>query len=223
MNFLDKILAYCREHHISASQFEREAGLSGGSISKWKHKGFDPSYRSQQKIAAYMNISVDDLMRIIPDEAVSFSGAGADIVRQASVKYIPVLNSLPGDKPLDPQMVRSYLPAMPESFADSDRCFAMEMPDSSMSPEYCAGDIIIVLRCDDPASGDIVVVSSPGEPVLCRKLIREDDGIILQPFSRHYDAVSYRYEEMDMLPVVFSGKVIGIFRTVQSFSESVTE
>lgn len=223
MNYLDKILAFCRERHISVTRFEREAGLSKGIISKWKTQGFTPNYRSQKRIAAYMNITVEDLMREIPDDAVSYSSSLPDIVRESAVRYIPVLAGIPGDDPVREDSVLKYLPALPETIEFAESCYAMKMPDSSMTPEYCAGDTIIVLRCSDPDSGDIVVASSPGAPVLVRKLIREKNGVILQPFNRHYDAVSYRYEEMDLYPVEFSGKVVGIFRDIKSSSESVVE
>ena len=225
MNFLDKIDAFCREHHISASRFEREAGLAKGLISNWRrYKGRYPSYASQMNVAAYMNISVADLMREIPEDAVVVHQDEPDIVRESAVRYIPVLAGLPGDDPIEPDMILKHIPALPETLESADNCFAMKVPDSSMVPEYYAGDIIIVLRCPEPDSGDIVVASVPGDdPVIIRKLIRKKDGIILQPFSRHFDAVSFRSDEIDMYPVEFSGKVIGLFRDIKSSSESVTE
>lgn len=224
MDFLDKIKKYCDEHHISQAQLAKEAGLSNGLIPKWKNKGFYPSYKSQKKLAAYMNMTVEELMRSGSDESVLSKTHQPDFVCESAVRYIPVLTGTPGDGPVDPLMVKSYLPALAETVDDPDRCYAMEMPDSSMLPEYCAGDILIVMKCSDPVSGDIVIADTPGEGPLCRKLIRKEDCIILQPYnSRHYDAVCYRYEEMEELPVVFSGNVIGMIRDIKSSSDSVTE
>ena len=45
-----------------------------------------------------------------------------------------------------------------------------------------------------------------------------EDGIVLQPFNRHFDSVSFRYEEMDMLSVSFIGKVIGMHRDISGKS-----
>ncbi len=223
MDFLDRIKKYCEENHISEAHLAQEAGLSKGLIPKWKNKGFYPSYRSQKKLAACMNMTVEELMRQEPDDAVMSAAHGADLVRESAVRYIPLLTGTPGDGPVDPLMVKRYLPAFSETVEDPDRCYAMEMPDSSMLPEYCAGDIIIVMKCSEPASGDVVIADTPGEGPMCRKLIRKKDCIILQPYNRHYDAVCYRYEEMEELPVVFSGKVIGMIRNIKSSSDSVRE
>ena len=76
---------------------------------------------------------------------------------------------------------------------------------------------------DEPDTDDIVVVSVPGSGTVCRKLVRTGDGIILQPFNRHYSSSLYREEETGLLPVLMRGKVITVIRNVRSSSHSVPE
>ena len=106
MDFLDRIKKYCEENHISEAHLAQEAGLSKGLIPKWKNKGFYPSYRSQKKLAACMNMTVEELMRQEPDDAVMSAAHGADLVRESAVRYIPLLTGTPGDGPVDPLMVK---------------------------------------------------------------------------------------------------------------------
>ena len=215
LDFLDKIYVFCAERHISASRFEREAGIAKGLISKWKNKGFTPSYKTQKKIASYMCITVEDLMRELPGTAAGSSlPAQADTVRDASVRYVPVLRDVSAFGSHDESNIAAYIPVFPDMLHDPDNCFAMKITDSSMLPELGPGDVVIVRRCEQPDHGDIVIVCAPGRPTVCRKLVREEEGIVLQPFNRHFDSVSFRYEEMDMLPVSFIGKVIGMHRDI---------
>ena len=216
MDFLDKIYAFCTEHNISVTRFEREAGIAKGLISKWKSQGFKPSYNTQKKIEAYMGIPSENLMCKIPDAASADSAypAQPDMIRDASVRYIPVLWDVAGSASSDKENIASYIPVFPDMLSDPDNCFAMKITDSSMLPELDPGDVVIVQRCEQPDHGDIVVACSPGKPAVCRKLVREEEGIVLQPFNRHFDSVSYRHEEMDMLPLMFVGRVIGMHRDI---------
>ena len=227
LNFLDKIYAFCAEHNITTAQFEREAGLSKGMISKWKTKGFMPNYRTQEKIAAYMKMTVEDLMRKIPAavtaDLIHEGLHSTDIIRDSSIKYIPVLNDVIEELHDGPGNAGSYLPVLPDSAGYAGNCFAMLMPDSSMMPEFNTNDILIIQRCSEPASGDIVVVCVPGEMPLVRKLVREKDRIILQPFTRQCNAVSYTIEEMDLIQAAFIGKVIRMEREIHNPSDSKDE
>ncbi|MBQ3291846.1 MAG: helix-turn-helix domain-containing protein [Mogibacterium sp.] len=161
LNFLDRIDAYCKSHNMSQSYFERAAGLSKGQITKWRN-GFKPGLKSQQKLAAFMNISIAELMR-----EGSEDGASGDESR-----------------------------------------FEITMDDDSMEPYILKGYIIIADKNSKVESGDIAIISTPGDQTICRKVVFNEDGIILQPYNRKYDAVYYRYSEMESLPVALTGKVV---------------
>lgn len=230
LSYLDKIDEYCVQHKISQTQFEKDSGLSKGLISKWRSGAAKPRMTTLEKAADHIGITIDDLMREdaadyyrqkqVPDSWPDTP----DAVRDASVKYIPVyreLNPLSADP--DPASVEMHYAVMYDSQPDADDCFGYTITDSSMSPYILAGDVVIVRRDNDPAEGDLVLVSSPGEDTVCRKLVRKDDCIILQPFSPHYDAILYRQSELDLLPVFFRGKIVTVIRNIRSSSNSVPE
>ena len=227
MSFLDKIDEFCAERNISATRFEREAGLAKGLIPKWRSKGFYPSYKSQIKAAARMGISVEDLMR---DDPADFYGSNTldnkspkpDIVRDATVRYIPVYRYTGPEMP-EPAEILTHLAVLPETLDSADECFGMPIEDSSMSPDIMTGDIVIVRRDPSPVSGDIVIVTEPGDKTLCRRLIIKGDDIILQPLSNHYAPSIYRKEECELVQLVFAGKVIAVVRRINSSSYSIPE
>lgn len=230
MSYLDKITAYCKERDLSEAQFLRDAGVAGGSISKWRHGNNKPSMKSLQKIADHIGIEVEDLLRKTPAdldaqyEIPDNWSHEPDVVRDSALHYIPVFRYVgyDSDEP-DPASIIGHLPAFPDSVEDPDMCFGLVIDDSAMSPEIEAGDVVIVRKDPEPASGDIVIACEAGGTPVCRRLIRSGDDIILQPFNRHYTPSLYKTHEADMITLLFKGKVVAIVRKVMSSSNSVPE
>lgn len=230
MSYIDKIDEFCAERRMSQSRFEREAGIAKGLISKWKKKGIVPRFSTLRKIADYMRISVEDLTSEDPaDFGQGYSipdnwSHGPDIVRDATVRYIPIYRyeCIDSGQP-DPDDIISHLAVLPETLEHSGDCFGMKISDSSMAPDFEPGDTLIVRSDPEPVTGDIVIAVIPGEQTVCRRLIRSGDNLILQPFNRHFDPLVYRIEELDFLPVFFKGKVIAAVRQVNSSSYSLPE
>ena len=229
MSYLDKIDRYCDQHMMKQSRFEREAGLSKGLISRWR-TGTVPRIDSLQKVADYLTITMDDLMS--PDASDLTAGrpfldswsSAPDVVRDSSLRYIPVYRYIsPGSASDALPEVLTHFPVLPDNLPSAEECFGLIIRDSSMSPEIEPGDIAVVRNDPEPASGDIVIVSVPGSDTMCRRLIRRSDCLILQPFSRHFDPEVYRTEEVDLLPVIFTGKVVAVIKPVNSSSDSIPE
>ena len=63
--FYEKLQLLCQERGITPSALAKELGLSTGNLSKWKNGG-RPRADTVQKIASYLNVSMDALLQ---DEA----------------------------------------------------------------------------------------------------------------------------------------------------------
>ena len=229
MSFVDKIDEYLNQHKMSQSEFEKENGLSKSLVSKWR-LGSVPRADTLRQIAGFMGISVEDLMS---EDMADLYGSGSvpdnwteapDVVRDASLRYIPVYRCLShsAGEP-DPDDIEMHFAVLPDNIRSAEDCFGFTIKDSSMAPEIEAGDTVIVRNDPDPASGDIVLVNTPGVDAFCRKLIRQGDFIILQPFNSHYDAEAYTPGDLETLPVLFRGKVVAVIREIKSSSHSVPE
>ena len=236
MDYLDKILAYCEENHIKRTRFEREAGLPRGLISHWINKGHFPSYSSQKKVAAFMGITVNELMagtyaemgevegNLLPEQHVhTHTSAWTPAHSQGPVaSYIPIYQYAPSQAAEEPAVLHT-ITIQDDEMTLPEGCFGFVMEDSSMAPEISAGDTVIIEPTDTPDPGDIVLAATPGESPILRRLVTDERGIILQPYSMHYDAVWYSREEMELLPVVFLGRAVRIQRTLRSASHIINE
>ena len=64
--FYDKLCEICREKGISVTNMVKELGLSSGSLSKWKGGG-SPRADTLKKIAGYLGVTTDTLLKDAPD------------------------------------------------------------------------------------------------------------------------------------------------------------
>ena len=59
MNLYDRVCAIAREKDLAISKIERECNLSNATIRRWATQ--NPSLDSVQKVAHYLNVSIDFL------------------------------------------------------------------------------------------------------------------------------------------------------------------
>ena len=57
----DNVKILCAEKNISVGQLEKELGFSNGSICKWNEN--EPGIRKVQKVAEYLGVSIEELLR----------------------------------------------------------------------------------------------------------------------------------------------------------------
>ena len=78
----------------------------------------------------------------------------------------------------------------------------------SMAPRILEGDYLIVKQQSDADSGDIVIAFVGRQDATCKKLIKKESGITLQPFNPNYEPLYFSNEEIKDLPVTIWGKVV---------------
>lgn len=62
----DNIKAICEIRGISVGKIEKELNLSNGIISKWNES--EPGIRKVQKVADYLGVPIEELLKELPDE-----------------------------------------------------------------------------------------------------------------------------------------------------------
>ena len=193
LNFLDRISDFCEARKMTFAQFEREAGLSRSQISQWRNRGLTPNHSSQNKLAAYMGISITELMsegESVPAYSLEPSGGTEGFeVSSGRSSYIPLLN----------------LDDLNPEFTSDDYERAVIMTDK-MEPVICRSDIAVILRQDHANHGDIVLISksSDVDPEYCR-LYNQNDGIILIPLDRDMSPVYYDASELRLNHIRITG------------------
>ena len=188
MEFMDRINELCKERKISKRQLERDAGIGVGSSSKWKT--FTPNNATMTKLANYFGVSISYLTgesEYRNDQEAQWAVQyDDDALEMESIRYekgcrIPVYDSVPQD--LAPEDAIGW-EEMSYRFVRGGTFFGLEMIDESMAPRIDRYDTLIIKKQDSINDGQIALIEYDG--YMIRKIIIQDDGVILQPFNPKY-------------------------------------
>lgn len=216
MERLEEIL---KEKKMSRRKLEREAGLGVGTVAKWKM--FDPTVQNIQKVADVLGVSVawltgesdfrseqDALIQKWNDQ---MSAGLPDEVRriEAGIR-IPVLGSVPCGIPMESIefLDTEEWEEISEKMSRSGRFFGLKVKGDSMTPRIREGDTLIVKLQPDAESGDIVIARVNGDEACCKRLIKQEDGIVLQSFNPCYAPMFFNNDSIRDKPVEIIGKVV---------------
>lgn len=98
---------------------------------------------------------------------------------------------------------------IPQAMASKADYFALKIQGESMEPKFSDGDVVIVKKQDDVESGDIGVVIVNGSDATVKKIMKQDNGILLIASNQiAYSPMFYDNESIENLPVVILGKVV---------------
>lgn len=95
---------------------------------------------------------------------------------------------------------------IPASWPGEHAC--LKVRGRSMEPRICEGDVIVVQVQDWAESGDIVVAMINGDEATVKKLIKQPDGIVLQPFNPSFESMYFTNAQIETMPVQIWGKVV---------------
>lgn len=216
-NLMNRIEEVLKEKHWSIRKLEREAGISVGSISKWKSG--NPSHYNLKKVADVLGVSVAYLtgesnFRSERDAMMhqwvenQRKDLAVEVMRIEAGVRIPVLNEVPCGNPIDCADEFSEWEEISEKLARQGSFYALKVKSDSMSPIIMEGDILIVKQQSTAESGDIVIAKVNGDDACCKKLIRRPDGIVLQSFNPSYEPRFFTNDEINDKHVQIVGKCV---------------
>ena len=90
---------------------------------------------------------------------------------------------------------------------DGSEYFGLQIKGDSMEPKISNGDYVIVRKQDDCDSGQIAIVCINGNEATCKKIMKQENGILLVPFNPSYETVFYSNKEIDEIPITIFGIV----------------
>lgn len=77
-----------------------------------------------------------------------------------------------------------------------------------MAPRIQDGDVVLVMPQTDVDSGDIAIVMVNGQEATCKKVVKTEGGLLLQPFNPTYTPAFYSWQEVERAPVAILGRVV---------------
>ncbi len=216
MERLDQIL---KEKDMSRRELERKAGLGVGTTTKWKDR--NPTTDKLKKVSEVLNVSVSYLtgesdFRTEQDALIhkwneQMSAGLVDEVRriEAGIR-IPVLGVVPCGIPSE---AVEYLDSeeweeISEQLSRSGKFYGLKVKGDSMSPLISEGDVLIIQATPDAESGSVVIVKVNGEEACCKRILKQDEGIVLQSFNPCYEPMYFNKEDIQKKPVQIVGKVV---------------
>ena len=81
-----------------------------------------------------------------------------------------------------------------------------------MNPDYLDGDTIILEKVEDCESGEDCVVMVNGNDGTFKRVIKSENGIILQSLNSSYSPMIYSNKQIETLPIKIIGKVVELRR-----------
>lgn len=177
-------------------------GVAPSTVGMWEQGERIPKNKNQEDLADIFNVGLDYLMG-----RSSHYTALLDDKSSRSIR-IPVLGEVAAGIPLE--MIEDIVDyeEIPAEWGSEKDFFALRIQGKSMLPKIDEGDIVIVRKQDDADSGDIVIVTVNGDSATCKRLKKDEHGIMLVPLNSSFDPISYNWEDVKKLPVAILGRVV---------------
>ncbi len=122
---------------------------------------------------------------------------------------IPVFGTIKAGIPIESQNDIIEYVDIPRSWTKGNKkFFGLKISGDSMFPKYSENDIVIFEQTNDIElyNGKDCAIMINGTESTFKKVLLNEQGIVLQPYNTAYDIMMYSKEQVEQLPV----KIIGI-------------
>jgi len=192
---MNRLKALRKARGISQKRLAEEISAAQNTISNWENGTRDMDSATVLMLAEYFRVTTDFLL-------------GNDSPPKQKGIKIPVLGRVPAGIPIEVvEEILDYEEITPEMAAAGDH-FALVIRGGSMEPKMSDGDVVIVRRQADVTSGDTAVVIINGHDATVKRLIKKENGIMLQPTNPAHEPLFFTYDQVEALPVNVIGRVV---------------
>lgn len=199
IEFSNRLKAAMQERGLTQSELCARTGISKSAMSQYLSGAFLPKQNRVYALSRALGVSEAWLM-----------GYGVGTVATTGERgvKIPVLGCVRAGLPVEAvQEILDY-EEIPESLAETGEFFGLQIKGNSMEPRMVEGDVVIIRQQPDVESGDIAVVLVNGDEATVKKLVKQDNGIMLQAFNPAYAPLFFTWKEVEEKPVTVVGEVV---------------
>lgn len=194
MDTMAVILSIMKEKGITQKDICKAIGVGAPKFTDWKTGRVRSYHKYIPQIAEYLGVSADMLLG-----KASSSGSGVKI---------PVLGRVQAGIPVEAIEDIIDQEEISAKMAESGEYFGLAVRGDSMEPKFSEGDVVIVRRQPDIESGDIAIVMINGGDATIKKVIKQENGILLKPSNDKYEPFFYDKKSIEDKHVVIIGKVV---------------
>lgn len=199
---LQRIESLRKSKDITVYRLMKDLNMSQSTYSTWLDKDRIPKTDKLQQLAEYFNVSLDYL---------TTGEENTEAIKLNDAARLPIYGSIPAGIPKEAiQDIEGYI-EVPAYM--SDGYFVLRIIGDSMYPKYLDGDVVIIKEQPDCESGQDCAVRINGNDVTLKKVIKMQDGLMLQPLNPDYTPQFFDYHD-ELCPVYILGVVVEIRRKV---------
>lgn len=222
MNLGEIIKEYRQEHNLSLQDFANKIGSSRSYIHMLEknlnpstNKPINPSIETLKSLAEAMEMDLEILLKKLDNNQLIYLNEEKykkQFETSPSSAIVLVYGTIPAGIPME--CIEDVLDTeeIPASMLKGGKqYFGLKIKGNSMSPAYLDGDTIILEKVDDCESGQDCVVMINGNDGTFKRVIKNENSIILQPLNPEYQPLVFTNEQIVNLPI----KIIGVAREIR--------
>ena len=184
---------------------ERVCKFSAGFSNRKEYDNFVKELNNMD-----IKYTVKPIVRDSLENHIEFDNMEA-IDMDSNIIKIPVFGTIKAGIPIESQSdIIEYVDIPEEWTKGGKKFYGLKISGDSMFPKYQDGDTVIFEQNDDMDSfnGKDVAVMINGTESTFKRILINDQGIILQPYNTAYDIMMFSKEQVEELPI----RVVGIAR-----------
>lgn len=191
--------------NLTQRELAERIGIASNTYNQYETGKREPDIATLQKIAAVLEVSIDELVSETPTTPKSTGGV-----------WIPVLGRIAAGIPIGAVEEIIDYEEIPAEMAKSGEYFALEVKGDSMEPEYRNGDVLIIKKQETADTGDDVVLFVNGDDATFKRIRRDENGITIVPLNAaKYTPWYYTDEQIESLPVRILGVAVEVRRKLR--------
>ena len=183
------------QKNISQQNLADEIGVDRSTISRIENDEIETTIDNAIKIAKVFEISLVDLI----NKDLRFDNA--DIIEiEQNVEMIPVYGTIKAGIPIESQTdIIDYID-IPKSWAkNGKKYYGLKISGDSMSPKYQENDIVVFEFNEDVEqykNKDVAVMINGTESTF-KKILINEQGIVLVPYNNNYDMMMFSKKQVE--------------------------
>ena len=205
--FFSTNLKYLREKAgLSQNKLAEKIGVNQTTIARWEDDNRVPTIDNAIDVAEALNVPLPCLL----GKDLRFDNAEL-VELETDIIKIPVYGTIKAGIPIESQTdIIEYIDIPREWTRGGKRFYGLKISGDSMFPKYSENDIVIFEQNEDKElyNGKDCAVMVHGTESTFKKVLLNEQGIVLQPYNVAYDIMMYTKEQAEQLPV----KIVGIAR-----------
>jgi repressor LexA len=172
------------------------------AVSQWEQNRTMPDIDMIKKLAKYFGVTTDYIL----------GDSQTDNSKEIKAHRIKVYGHVPAGIPLEAVEDVIDWEEIPYDWTrDGSEFLALKVKGSSMNPKYLDGDIVIIKKQPDCESGQDAVVFINGYDATLKRVIKNENSVILQPLNPEYETKIYGSSDD---PITILGIVVELRRKV---------